>query len=668
MGKIEKVFKNGEVLYAEDLNPIVQQVNDNVDGITGNARAIEGLAKQGYKFAGVAALSEDPGTPAMSVFKIASAIGSYTNYGLSVTQQDGVCAFLYDKSAAEPAWAKLALGIAFPAPAGMVLDNVQTGTIEAQSNHYYNVAEDVYTLAVTLPTPAAGISSTIKIHFYAGADVTTSFIGGDTPVRVLIPPFKSRHEYVLTINYDGHAWNVTSEDLMRTDCLTFRSTDAFSLIFSVKNWEGVLEYSTNGTTWQNVSANQTMNAVNDGHRYTLYLRGTGNSTFGDGLEPVISMTGEDVDCLGNIMTLLDYQHIDDTLISIYAFVSLFLGCSALRTAPELPATTLAEGCYWQMFEGCTGLTQAPELPATTLALGCYHSMFADCTGLTQAPQLPATTLAEGCYWQMFEGCTGLTQAPQLPATTLANECYWQMFEGCTGLTQAPELPATTLANECYKQMFSGCTSLVHAPQLPATTLAEDCYSAMFGGCTSLVQAPQLPATELDYGCYDTMFSGCTALRSAPELLATQMKPRCYSTMFSGCTSLAQAPELPAITLASGCYREMFENCTSLAQAPELPATELETLCYMAMFRGCTSLVQAPELPASELEYRCYRAMFSGCSNLASITMLSVDVDSEEHTENWVQGVAQQGVFTKAAGAVLPTGDSGIPTGWEVVNV
>ena len=90
-------------------------------------------------------------------------------------------------------------------------------------------------------------------------------------------------------------------------------------------------------------------------------------------------------------------------------------------------------------------------------------MFYDCTSLTQIPALPATTLANQCYYGMFLGCTGLTQAPALPATTLANQCYYDMFQGCTALTQAPALPATTLAEECYAMMFYGCTSLKLCP-------------------------------------------------------------------------------------------------------------------------------------------------------------------------------------------------------------
>ena len=61
-------------------------------------------------------------------------------------------------------------------------------------------------------------------------------------------------------------------------------------------------------------------------------------------------------------------------------------------------------CYWGMFRDCTSLTTAPELPATILADDCYSGMLRDCTSLTQAPELPATTLARNCYVYMFDNC------------------------------------------------------------------------------------------------------------------------------------------------------------------------------------------------------------------------------------------------------------------------
>jgi hypothetical protein len=156
---------------------------------------------------------------------------------------------------------------------------------------------------------------------------------------------------------------------------------------------------------------------------------------------------------------------------------------------------MADYCFANLFENCTALNSAPSLPATTLAKSCYCFMFAGCTGLAQAPALPSETLAASCYVYMFEGCTTLTQAPSLPATTLTNSCYGFMFSGCTGLTRLPELPATTLAPFCYNNMFSGCTGLTRLPVLPATNLANNCYQYMFSGCTGIELNTEGPGLE-----------------------------------------------------------------------------------------------------------------------------------------------------------------------------
>ena len=63
-------------------------------------------------------------------------------------------------------------------------------------------------------------------------------------------------------------------------------------------------------------------------------------------------------------------------------------------------------CYFYLFSGAA-LTTAPELPATTLAYGCYAFMFQGCTSLTRAPVLPAYQLVDSCYAYMFQGCTSL---------------------------------------------------------------------------------------------------------------------------------------------------------------------------------------------------------------------------------------------------------------------
>ena len=159
------------------------------------------------------------------------------------------------------------------------------------------------------------------------------------------------------------------------------------------------------------------------------------------------------------------------------FSFVFFGSRFLYDAKELKLPNDAtKSCYYNTFQGCTSLRTAPELPATTLSEGCYESMFDNCTSLMQAPELPATTIATNCYSRMFYNCTSLTQAPSiLPATTLAGGCYSNMFNNCSSLVQAPELLATTLQFNCYSNMFRGCSELNYVKAMFITNQRLDTY-------------------------------------------------------------------------------------------------------------------------------------------------------------------------------------------------
>ena len=306
-----------------------------------------------------------------------------------------------------------------------------------------------------------------------------------------------------------------------TPYITFKAEGAQTFKMTAQNGYEIsgLEYSVNNGKWENVENGNPVTFGGD--KGDLRLRGTNkNGTAEDWYKTsTITFTDETVNvaCTGDIRTLLDWRSYNIVETNNARFCYLFKDCAVLTSAPELPATTLANYCYYKMFNGCTKLTSAPVLPATTLAYSCYDCMFRGCTSLTSAPELPATTLAGKCYGNMFKGCTSLTAAPVLKATTLANYCYFNMFAGCTSLTSAPELKATTLANYCYYNMFEGCTSLESAPELKATTLADYCYESMFSGCTSLEKAPELKATTLADYCYESMFNGCTKLSTVTML-------------------------------------------------------------------------------------------------------------------------------------------------------
>ena len=445
------------------------------------------------------------------------------------------------------------------------------------------------------------------------------------------------------------------------------------------------EYCVDGDgNWKSLAAGTATESINSGH--TLSFRGniTPTSSAGIGTFTI----SKKCNLKGNCMSML----FGDNAANNYSlsgkdrvFYKLFYNCTNIVTVSSnfLPATTLTKYCYRDMFRGCTSLTTAPELPATTLADSCYYYMFYDCKNLTTTPVLPATTLTNCCYLHMFQNCTSLTTPPVLPATTLATSCYNSMFYNCKNLTTTPVLPATTLANYCYESMFNGCTSLTTPPVLPATKLASQCYQSMFRDCINLTTTPELPATTLADFCYYAMFVNTNVLPDCSNIDFTSntvvasggLKGLFYGTKVTDNDLERLLPKnsngryyLPATTLANNCYSDMFRGCTSLTTAPELPATTLANNCYEYMFDGCTSLTTAPELPATTLASQCYDYMFKYCNKLNYIKMLATDVSASNCLRGWVYGISSTGTFVKNPDMTsLPTGISGIPSGWTVVD-
>lgn len=272
---------------------------------------------------------------------------------------------------------------------------------------------------------------------------------------------------------------------------------------------------------------------------------------------------------GNVMSLYHPDNLTgaEEIYEPYAFYGLFKSNANIYNHPEknlvLSAKVMKSFCYAWMFYGCTGLTSAPELPATSLADHCYIEMFERCTALEEAPELPAVDLAEYCYSYMFSYCSALKSPPVLHAVNLEKNCCSHMFQWCTSLSSAPALTATKMKQACYQCMFESCTSLTSAPELPAKVLARSCYNSMFYACTSLKDAPALPATNLAPGCYAEMFAECTGLTTAPALPATTLTESCYATMFRYCINLSAAPVLPAKELKPNCYYNMFRSCKRL---------------------------------------------------------------------------------------------------------
>ena len=221
---------------------------------------------------------------------------------------------------------------------------------------------------------------------------------------------------------------------------------------SSKGAKTILVSTDNGATWTSKTpstAGTTLAILNTGDK--LLIKGS-NAAYGTQSYYNYFVSSARFNVSGNIMSLIygDNFRGQTTLSTGWNFKYLFWQCTRLISAENL------------------------ILPATKLIMYCYSYMFMGCSALTSAPTLPATTLATYCYCSMFEHCLSLTTAPELPATTLATYCYYNMFSMCTSLTIAPTLPAIKLVGNCYKAMFSGCSSLNHIKCLATDISATNC--------------------------------------------------------------------------------------------------------------------------------------------------------------------------------------------------
>ena len=175
-------------------------------------------------------------------------------------------------------------------------------------------------------------------------------------------------------------------------------------------------------------------------------------------------TNAKVACTGDIRTLLDYENYNTVNTSNARFCQLFSNCGILTSAPELPATELAEGCYYCMFFECQSLTTAPELPAMTLAKGCYFNMFNNCRALTSAPELPATKLANNCYNGMFYECTNLESVTMLATDVSAMNCLYKWLYDAGTDDSVTQRTLTVASKDVYDTIVN--TKYDNNPALP----------------------------------------------------------------------------------------------------------------------------------------------------------------------------------------------------------
>ena len=369
--------------------------------------------------------------------------------------------------------------------AGATIDNVTSLSICGIKAYKHS---DKKFYALIKPCEAQNSETFLSLDVAEGESKTTEKLTG-------IPALEAGNSYTYQLKVGKNKISVlgiTVADWKNTGIITEGSkaelvpfvtftADGEQKFKMTTNNRSYIEYSVNDGEWATVEAGTEVTF--GGPHGDLRLRGTNTNGTATTYDEYSTITFTDknvkVACTGDIRTLLNWKNYSTVDTQNARFCKLFYGCTALTSAPDLPATTLANECYERMFYGCTSLTSAPELKATTLANNCYSFMFYGCTSLTSAPELKATKLVSQCYKSMFSGCTSLEKAPELKATTLATECYESMFNGCTKLSSvtmlAPSNQISLATDCCYNWLYDAGTSTTSRKLI---VLDEAAYNAL----------------------------------------------------------------------------------------------------------------------------------------------------------------------------------------------
>lgn len=283
------------------------------------------------------------------------------------------------------------------------------------------VSNDEYEYAAGYVTIKASNGSDPVLSFEEDGETSVTLDCGDgvaltsegTSFYIALPPatFTSGFSFVVT-DSEGKVQTISSsksQEIKRNTILnmpavayegtephymTFVSQGSSTLGMSVTKTQEVtrsLQYSYDTVNWSDWTLSDTSyESLSFSSGTPLYLRGSnpnglsglnasGEQSLGDWV--TFTMSGDYVECEGDVMTLLNYEVVPTEIPNTYCFYQLFAYCTKLVSAPKLSATTLKANCYGYMFVDCTSLTAAPYLPATNLITGCYAGMFMETASL-----------------------------------------------------------------------------------------------------------------------------------------------------------------------------------------------------------------------------------------------------------------------------------------------
>ena len=408
---------------------------------------------------------------------------------------------------------------------------------------------------------------------------------------------------------------------------------------------------------------------------------------------------------------------------------MFYNCFRLAKAPELPATTLTTGCYAQMFYGCSSLDYVKALftsgwtssitnswlygvsPTGTLVLsgGNHDSLTSGESGVPDGWNVGYTYLTSPTISQVENTVTvALTYGEThyyakqyyaidggTPVLITGSEVTFDISADCvvtaweeddTGFTsEVSSHNAVYTDYEALPMFFQNETNTEgtvtfrsrhsEAPSITVYTSTDNSTWTSIGHTSTSGITATLPAngrlyvraTANQWGKSTTLINYITC--DVEHSVRGNILSLLYGSAFYGKTEIKEYNYT-----FYGLFNDFYTGTNStLVDASRLviKASNLRTQSLASLFSNCVNLKTSPVLDSISVKSASYNAlvsMFSGCSTLNNITALFNPSEGSYTTNGWVSNVSSSGTFVKSSGYSWATGDSGIPTGWTVVNV
>lgn len=195
---------------------------------------------------------------------------------------------------------------------------------------------------------------------------------------------------------------------------------------------------------------------------------------------------------------------------------------------------------------------------------------------------------------------------------------------------------------------------------------------LFAACTGLLTGPKLSSCLWTLGpsaCM-YMFQDCWSMSSIPTFRIGNYNNYSCNRMFDKCSSLLSANPIGFGGCSMGinnAFTYMYSNCYAMTGTVSITGTTVVNANnnFYALFENCSGITDAYVYNFTSAITEQY--VFKNCKALSSITTNSTAWPSNGYN-NWVNGVASNGVFYKKSSLSAIYGNNYIPGSWNVINI